>query len=369
MVQLILLGMLPTWGSDVDADLVRAVRDSHAANRASMGTRGIIRFQFAQGEAPNLEAARKGAWTSRHVADGLYAYDGSRRRLDLVYGFSAAMADQKMISPREYRSSFTSGRWLTNGSVTLSDYLTIQPADPGSDYGHAVQIDPGSAIFYRKYLMPIDVGKPADGDLISLCDQAFKANAPFPLELARIRPDANAADLVFTTPGGRYRFQVDLQRGSIPTSRVDEYPPTIYPTCSTFQDDIRRMPNGGWLPHHYLFYRSDGGAIEITITDAMFDGPVASEMFRLDFPEPVTVVDMALKLRYPPRKSWDLSKLPGVRDPGVTTFSPATRDDFVPQMPGERAGSRIWPGFLIGAGGVLLVFAWRAFKRRHRDAS
>lgn len=363
MHNLLVLGATMLFAAPTD-DVAHAVKAAHEANRAAMAVRGTIRWRSFRGTAPNYEAARAGKWTTRYMADGLYVYDGESRRLDSLFDFQRALAGRTVLSEREYRLPYTSSRHLTNGSVSLSDLMSIGIKDPGSDYEHAVLIDPGTNGFYVHYLLPIDVGRPGESELTRYIDYAEKPDAVLKLEKAEIRRDAPIADLVFRASDRSSTFTIDLEHGSIPTLRVDEYAPGVYPKCWTIQEDIRHVEGRAWLPHRLLYYCDDHRYFEVVIDEARFGEPPTPELLRLEFPTPEPAEDRAARLRYPAQKVWDLAHLPGPNSPGTTAFGPPSDGIAPPAMPGELPEPRSWKWWLIAIGVVLLAFSWRSFSRR-----
>ncbi len=350
-----------------DMDLVRAIKASHEANRALMSVRGIIRFRFSRGNAPDFDAARSGNWTRRAIAQGLYAYDGNRRRYDSVFDFEKAVSDRIVESNSAYSSYYSSTRHLTDGTLSLRDLMTIGFKNPGTDYQHAVVIDEGTNAFYTDYFLPLDVGRPSETKLTTSIDGASKPGADYKIEKASIRADGRSADLVFRGANWTSSSVVDLERGAIPTLDVGEFDKGVNAT-RILQDDIRRVAGGAWLPHRLLFYHADTSTVEVLIDEARFDVPPSRDLLRLEFSEPISAINRANKLSYPRQKVWDLANLPRLNNPGVIPFSAATREDS-PQMPGERPPSRYWPAILIGLGLVSFVLFWGALKMRRNYAT
>ena len=102
---------------------------------------------------------------------------------------------------------------------------------------------------------------------------------------------------------------------------------------------------------------------DLVVQKADFDTRPAHSVFRLEFPEPIKIVDVGRKLVYQPQKVWDLSDLPGRTSPNAKPIDIPDTFTAAPQHPGELQPKSRWVTGLIVVGVVLLglgaIVVWR----------
>jgi hypothetical protein len=101
----------------------------------------------------------------------------------------------------------------------------------------------------------------------------------------------------------------------------------------------------------------DHHVIQVLVHEAKLDRPPDRSVFRLEFPEPIAMLDQARNLTYAAkRRTWDLRNLPSPNSPQVHRLSVP---QYVPppEMPGERAGGNGLTKVLLAVGTVLAILA------------
>ena len=125
-------------------ELVEAIRTAHQANRAHI-TRATMRLRYSVGNATDLASALAGRWTERSDADCLFVLDGTRARYDRLFDPEVMREKRRMTGALSSSTRVSSVRVVTDGRVTLSDYLFIAPPRSGEEVlTRQVRIDEGT---------------------------------------------------------------------------------------------------------------------------------------------------------------------------------------------------------------------------------
>jgi hypothetical protein len=148
---------------------------------------------------------------------------------------------------------------------------------------------------------------------------------------------------------------VDPERGGVPPRLRDEIEAAGL-TIDIAQDDLRQIPNRGWLPFAMTMYTTDGRARRLLVQNQECDTPVSKDFMGLAFKPPVGVQDRIVNVVYQPQDYWHLDKLPGPNSPKAAAV---TRGDMSPPiLAGEREpGTWNAPMFTISAAAVLALIA------------
>jgi len=350
--------MLLTWSGAapaVDSDgRVNAIRTAFEANRGAF-TFATIRFRLAIGRATSEEAAANGDLSDKVVADGFYAFDGIRGRYECVF---PELEPGK--SKRRVRRSIRS---LTDGELSLWD-----------DAVSHSQIDAGINEFYDWVNIPISIGKTTSNEsLIKLVDAVSKGHRGCQLKsitTGHILDGAEVVLLTFDAPEFQNNYWVDLARGAIPIrSRSSNKKDKI--TLTHRYSNIKFINEFGWFPYNWSSHYSHGLTSYGTIIEANFTKPPNSSTFRLDFKEPTSLLNTKTMLRYPARKTWDLSSLPPPGAPGVrrTSLASNRKGSGESPMPGERVVPPWWRVLAVISLAVVIISLISIYRIRRRPTN
>lgn len=370
MPLLLLLGFsVQQAGGEAQDALLRALHGAFASNTASFPF-GRITFRHVQGSAPSAEAARRGEFDPRYVADGLYCFDSKTARFERLFS-EEQMRNSNIYTDNTVTSILSSFRALTDGELTLEDSIS---AKRKAGTSRSISLTPGTSAFESVFRFPLSLGRaehPGLENFGKYLEDSLRGDGES--RIAAVERDVAYEDrkvvkVTFAWRNGTGEYWIDAERGAVPLRIVDrisreDLRPTGYDTEYLF-DDVRHVPGRGWLPFKQSWWSSfDDRGGQIVLTDASFDSTPAASDLALTFPEPVGLINEAKSLRYPKRKTWDLSKLPSDHSSAVEKVRMATIPmSEVPQMPGEREGpgSRydlLLAGFsLLALTGVLI--AW-----------
>lgn len=347
--------------------LLQAVHDAFVSNAAAFPF-GHIEFTYIQGSASDSEAARRGDFDPRYTATGLYVFDRERSRYERVFP-EEEMRQSNTYIGSDIISILDSFRMATDGERTLYDSM-VAKAGPGLARG--ITLSPGRRDFDRDFRFPISLGQPDHTSMENLgkfLRDAFRGEPDTRIaevESDFIHEDRRVIRIVIEMEFGDFECLVDLERGAVPLRIVGRTEATDTSgesrTIINF-DDLRLIPNRGWLPFKQSWWRSrDGGGGQIAVRAASFDTPPATSAFGIDFPKPTAIIDNAKGLRYPPKEVWNLSSLPSPGSPGVEKVEYASIPlDALPKLPGERtAGSRysLLILGLIALAATIALFVW-----------
>lgn len=348
-----------------DRALMEAVARGYEANRAAIPY-GSADFLYTTGSAADAEAAVAGDGQSRGQGKGRYVFDSSNRKFEIVYSLGDLTKFRQLAGDR-WIYGVNSRRMLTNGRLTLSDVQTANPA--GDKIVHTAQIDAGTSRFFSELTFPLKLGDEEIGSLLLHHDieQVLKNQSGWTLKAFADDASLDGVPVVYFhlgLPDGDREYWVDVSRGSLPIRVKQNWDHgfTMY-----LLGDFRQVNESAWLPFKQTIYASDRDFKQIQITDADFKTRPPQSSFRMEFDEPIAMINSANMVHYSPQKVWNLSRLPGPSSPSATKIQSAAAPaaEVVPQ-PGERDSSWRWGNVLMAAGALLVasLISFRVLKAR-----
>lgn len=358
--------------SSVDLKTLNALGARYQENWSKFD-KGRIWFKFTDAYAKNADDAAKGVVTNDYKAEGFYAFQGKNALYLQVFSNEAMLATSVKISetPTETQTStrLSSERALTDGKATLKDHLS---GDPGGKVSYGTIIMPGTEEFYQGIDVPLELAFPDKARDDPSRSARLIQDGSTQLSLETIQNDATLDGVKVVRietkgTGGKRVMWVDPERGAIPIHVHDDMPDGS--TYDLHYGDIRMVPGHGWLPYERTTFVAGGRTFRSVVTKVDF-GNVPSETFRLEYPEPTSMVDLARNLTYKPQKVWDLSRLPAANSKNAAPLgaSVGTPD---PVMPEESEPPRFPYTFIaLGlAAVVVVVVVGLVWKRRTNMAS
>jgi hypothetical protein len=343
--------------SRVAAELLE-IRELHEANQATM-TYGALRFEYTVGSAKTASDARNGEFQNSRTARGRYLFDVGRALIEVLHEPTEMAAARRKTSPNQYTSSISSYRALTDGNITLMDYLDL--AFESSEVIHH-PYTAGAETFFRYTRLPLNLGDPSPRLSSLLADLDGCLSGQFPLVSLEPMHHAGEACLYIKMqkPAGTTEYWIDSKRGAIPLKMVEIVTEHGY-TFEEYLDDLRPNNRGGWFPRILTLCTNQLSRVErCVITSAEFETPPPDTAFRLEFPEPVPVLDKLKGERRPPSKLWALSDLHTGSGQPLHLGTPPPQ---APDLPTEGNGSPLWPiglaVFLSVAVLIGLRLVWR----------
>lgn len=363
-----------------DEPLIESIRVAYEANRAALAAFGTIRFRLADGliagaAAETVDDPRALGWERLSVLEGHYAFDGSRARYDHVYSLEDLIARRVKTGERSWTYPFASYRTLTTGEVSLKD--EVYESDDDRGYRHTPHVEPGTRLFYKHLDVPLGLGKSVGG-LYDLA-QELSDVGPGGWALSAVEDaEVDGVDVVKLTLRSRADvrliYWVDLERGAIPLMARLIGPGVRWSWQEIFED-VRRVGDRGWYRFKTTVYSGPNlpeeraapvTVREYVVTEADFDRRPDRSVFRMEFPEPVKLVNNSVYFgRTDAHAVWDLETLPkgATARRNVPLGPPAVAP---PAMPGEREPGLAGPwtllllGLALVAGGGLI-----AYRRHH----
>jgi len=363
--------------------VAEAICTAFEANRANLAY-GAIRFTYTVGKSSSTAAARCGEISEKYVADGTYVYNGDQARYELVFSAEDMASERVDLGGGRSTSQLTSFRLLTNGKVTLFDFMdplslakrgpSSSSGRPLSSFSHSSQIDPGTEVFMRHVLLPIGLGRPDFKDpLNEHVEAAARHQGGWRLSSIDDAAQFEGEDVALlkfepAEAGARVEYRVDLAHGAISRS-FQTFSKSSGPEFEEFYDDLRRVGNKGWVPFRYTIRFGWGLTKQLVITETDFDHPPDQSAFRLEFPEAIPMINTDGFLRYDPQKVWSLDRLPSPSAPGTRRIPPgsAAPHSLPPVLPGVREPLPPWalPSLVFGV--ALLLLAATTYWRRRRE--
>ena len=223
---------------------------------------------------------------------------------------------------------------LCDGEATLVDRPFVN--DSGSALASSAMIRAGAEHFLNAFDFPLWVGQDGLSGPYDLQRESRRLAegkcAVKEIDFHSRLDSLDVCKVVLDFGSGQRTYWVDINRGAIPLRIEDSRGPKK--THISVQDDLRFIPNAGWLPFTQRLVMQDGKIVrEIHITEAEVHlKPDVSE-FQLDFPSAVKMYDDARKRKYLPRKTWSLLQLPSPNSPDAKPFTPKLSVP-PPELPG-----------------------------------
>lgn len=330
-----------------------AIRGMYDDNRNKFEA-GVFEFEVINFADTDLDDAKRGTFGKSFSTTGFYAYDEKNAIYSLIYPDDMIRATSKNIDGNSVASPFHSFRGLTTHEISLVELIAPSPK---GEMVRSAHIRGGGEVFYQRVNFPIDLGFPEEckHDLSRPFQAIVEGRAH--IKLLKIDNDSVVDGIKVSTISTSFldvkeTWMVNFSRACIPILRKFE------PSNGSFNlhilDDIRFLPGRGWLPHKFLSWRSSRSGRVVQITSASL-GPVASNRFQLEYPEPIRMNNELSKVSYAPQKIWDLRKLPSRNSPDARPYNTTLAGDE-PVMPGEIASSS--PPYIMLA---VVAFGTMAF--------
>lgn len=352
-------------GSDDQATL-NALAGLYEENRSKFDA-GQIWFEFIDGKATDIDAASSGTITDAHRAEGFYAFRGDEAIYRCIFPDASMVATSSRVTDRQVTNRLQCVRTLTNGKATLRE---DRFGTPEGAITRAMIINPGAEAFFRSAAIPLGLGHPE-----SVRDDPWRTSRLIQdrsdgLTLGSIRDDeviegVKVVRVVVTGPGGTRQMWLDPTRGAIPLRVHDEMPGGR--AYDLRLGDVRMVAGRGWFPFERTELLGGARVMRMVVTKVDF-GPVPEGTFRLEFPEPVAMVNLEQGVSYPPRKVWDLARLPAANAPGVNRLN-APGDATAPMLPVEIEPSPYRSTAIALGVAAVVGFVGYFWRRRSRRAS
>jgi len=315
-----------------DREALNSLAGIYEANRAKFEG-GRVWFEYTDAYATSADEAAKGVVSDAHKAEGFYAFQGNDALYQCTFSNASLVTTSTKVSENSVSHRLFNHRLLTNGKVTLDEHFSIRL---DGNVSRSPDIRSGTEEFYRAaHNVPLALGAPeiARDDIARTARLIRDGAAGF--SLVELQDDATLDGVKVTRikvkgPYGTREMWVDPERGAIPLQLHDEMPGGS--TRDLRHGDIRLIAGRGWLPHEGTVVVVGGRVFRTVVTKVDF-GQVPGDTFRLEFPEPVAMVNLDQGVSYPPRKVWDLARLPSANIRGVRPVMAAVD---APAMPGER---------------------------------
>ncbi len=330
-------------------ETLRALTSVYDENRAKFDG-GSMTFDYLDGHADSLEDAIAGRLDHFERAEGTYAFDKNNAIYTCLFTPEAMAATSSPVAGGRMSGTLDCRRVLTDRRLTLVDSLNWGPQ--GTVLRGNI-IAAGTWEFYSHVEIPLCIGFPDEHrtDFSQVSRFILDKTNGYGLEEVGdggLVEGVKTIRLVVSSLGGRRIIWIDPTRGAIPIRSHDDVK-----GGSTFDlhlGDIRAIPGRGWFPHELTIYLRGGRTKRLLIKSTAF-GPVDSNRFRLEFPEPIVMLNAATNLAYPARKVWDLRQLPSASSPGTTRVAGTPTAE--PQMEKERDPDP--PYFTIAAVSVVIL--------------
>jgi len=291
------------------------------------------------------------------VGNGIYAFDGSNGRYEIIYDADTLVASTKTDSEEQTSSNLSCFRALTDGAVTLIDLMHIVPGETNITHGPQIT-HPGA--FYRSFLFPLSLGQSGKTNFDLSDDIKNCLDGTYSLSVVRPHEMFSGHEVLyfaFAAPNGTRQYWVDMSRGATPLQVRDELHKggrAIQWNC----DDVRYVDEAGWLPHVLTETIQDGRLVRrVEITSSNTESLPGKDVFTLMFPEKVSIFDMNKKWRYQPRTNWSLidsasyaHDSPGVPKPNLEHLDPE------PPLTPDAVESPDWSSTLYLVPLILIAF-------------
>jgi hypothetical protein len=317
---------------------------------------GKFRFAYRRGSCASAAEAEAGVFSRFAEMEGFYAFDGTNARYEKVAKAVDLAAATKKISANKTSSILASFRMLTNGKVTFMDSLTADEITRAIRHKATISKDP--VAFDRKLEFPLYLGNKAPHayDLFHALTEVKEGRASLDqFEIDSLLGERKVNKLTIDYKNAKVTYWIDLERGGIPLRIVQE--PAGQGTKSLIvQERLQFVASAGWIPMRRLEVIGEKTFHEYVLTEIDIERKLDATVFRLDFSDPIGLVDQARQLRYSPRSSWSLLDLPGPSSNGTKTVDlrPAFAAD---DLPGESAPSTSWPIIAAAILGVLCLLS------------
>lgn len=372
--------------------LLAAIRTAYESNRAALPRHGLIRYHESDGQptrnAPiDPDALPDIGREPRSTVTGLYVFDGDRRRFDHVYSLDDLVARRERIGENRWMSPISSWRRLTDGQTTLIDELGVIDGENETLLRHNPYLISGKNEFFKHLQFPLALGNPDPGDAqpdLGM-DLARALEGGGEWHVAAVEENATirgipVLKLTFARDNGETQeYWVDLEHGAIPLRiRWVSHDEKFNSGLQYDYSDIRQVGDQAWLPYRMSVsplddFTSDGRVRQVSIREVVIDEAELSahpdpSLFRMEFPEPVPLINITTKVRHDPRQMWDLNAISPAASAFARPLNMAPPASSFPPMPGQREAVSPWRMVLIVVGVLLLTTGCLVAYRRWRHA-
>ena len=344
-------------------ELLRSIAGAYEENRAKF-PHGIVRYETLDGFADSTSKAREGSLREVATAPCEYTFDGKHALGSRLFPAEDMAGTTTVVGNRSW-SRLNSFRAVTNGALTLLEQVSSVPGPQRTCRGAVIVA--GDSTCYRSIeLFPLDLGfsegarHDLGGFLRMVLDKA-EGTAIEAIDMDARLDDIRVAKLTLKGRNGTGTYWLDLERGAIPLYWRDDVGGAL---TECFLDDVRAVPGHGWLPFRATVCMSGGRVKHVALRDVDFDRKPARTAFRLGFPEPIPMANMASGRAYKPRRVWDLDDLPAANSAAAQPIALPSPGAFQPDLPGEReAPGPPYSTYAAVAASILIVATALIYRR------
>ncbi len=319
----------------------------------------------------------------------MFIFDGNNRRFENLYPPEQLVARRVKLSESKASSSIFAVRLLSDGETTLRDTVDVDLRDDKTIL-HTPACSQGTKLFCRMSGEHVPLGltdpDPPRSNLGRCLRDFMDGREAITLTAADESAVLNGIAVVklafeLSNPRMQITFWVDLEHGAMPvqTRLIEEAPDNR--TLAVFQQNLSdiRWVAKGWLPFRktvFLGHTSKpvgsgdlaGRKVrETVVDDADFETRPASELFEMEFPEEIQVIDTDRLLAYGRRRVWrliDFGPAARSRAEPIRVSSPTRVGS--PAMPDALAPRSWWPATMVALGMTCVLIAGALLFRKVR---
>jgi hypothetical protein len=307
------------------------------------------------------------------VGEGYYAFDGVNAVYHCVYDDKSILEHSKLKNTDQVVATFSSRRMLWDGKSTLMDLISPDLRSNPKKTFHTAEIfeDPDGSRFMSEFSFPIGVGfqdkaQDAVGRMFAmLLDGRLK------LEDLSVGPTENGkiARIVLRDKYLKRMYQISLDKGSLPLEIV-YFDPDGNQSLDIKYDEMELVEGAGWISKRMTVRsksRNDTRITRLKSCNVTRKPEIAT--FRLDFDEPVNIMEPAKQVGYYHRKTFSLVDRPRL-NAGATRINVRKTDpplSTVKEMPGELPPPSLRRYVMLAAMIVALALAGVAYTRYRRS--
>ena len=359
--------------------VAEATLTAYMANRESLESRGVIKFRYTigssesidPGDESRIDAIVRGDWKKNLSVDGVYAFDGENRFVSMIHPLDVMTNHRIKISDREWRSEILSFECLSDGKTSLQ--VMIDPNQDGKSLIYSPSISKGTKnffFFFRDFPLQLGNREPFDYDMAGSLRKAIDGIGKYRIASASSKDDGTAEITIREeydkNSHYEYRFVCDLKKGAVPsrTTWNFQYLPKnksniMYILC----DQIKRFDDR-FFPFLVTIVSQDymNGAkknaarvFQYEILDANFKDRPDQSLFKIELPEPLSIVDNDRNLTLSARRVWDLKSISSSGLNKARSFVVNAPTTPFPELQGPSKPGYPWWGILIAALGCCLI--------------
>jgi hypothetical protein len=306
------------------------------------------------------------------VGEGYYAFDGVNAVYHCVYDDKSILEHSRLKNTGQVVTTFSSRRMLWDGKSTLMDLISPDLRSNPKKTFHTAEIfeDPDGSRFMSEFSFPIGVGfqdkaQDAVGRMFAmLLDGRLKLEdlSVGPTEYGKI------ARIVLRDKYLKRMYQISLDKGSLPLEIV-YFDPDGNQSLDIKYDEMELVEGAGWIPNRMTVRSKSRNDTRITrLKSCNVTRKPGLATFRLDFDEPVNILDPGKEIAYNHTNSISLVDRPRL-NAGATRIKVQKAEpplSTVVEMPGELTPSPLWSYAMFAALVVVVVLAGVAYTRYRR---